>query len=198
MAQIVRDSSRRLRRVEGALRAAQQQNAALAEICQHPVGSRFLKVYGELLAASDPLRGRSIEAGGSSHPFDRPMPTQFAQEFRQALRRVDRALARMCDWMVDLLNASDPRPGGPVCVACGGPVDRSGRPPSRRAMACVFLEKNLQGPPVREETVRWAAQSLGIGRDTLRRAADELGVRRFVEDNVWWWELTAAVGGEER
>jgi hypothetical protein len=191
MSQGVREANRRADRLEAALREAQKRNEAVehALLSTGPL-RRLLRLYDDLDLAADPMKGRSVEGGGGQHPFDRPMPHLSTVEARELQRIVDRALFRICDVVADWLNSSEPKVLRNVCPGCGGQTDRSGRPPNRRLMARLFLEKNLQGGgPVSEETVRWAAQSLGIARDTLRRAADELRVRRFEADGVWWWQL---------
>jgi hypothetical protein len=56
---------------------------------------------------------------------------------------------------------------------------RPGRPPSARGEAKVWLLHRLEeGPEVAENLYEDAAEE-GIATQTLRRAADELGVKRF-------------------
>jgi hypothetical protein len=187
----VRDAARRAERAENALREAQKQ----VEAVQHALLStgplrRLLSLYDTLDSAADPVPGRQVEGGSAPHPFDRPMPYLSTRDARDLQRAVDRTLFRVCDVIADWFNSETHAAPRGLCLGCGGPVDRTGRPPNRRAMARLFLEKNLQGgQPVSEETVRWAARHLGIARDTLRRASQELQVRRFEQDGQWWWQL---------
>ena len=183
--------SRRVERLDGENRAlkAQVQAVQHALLGQGPLMG-FLLAYDRLDEASDPLMGRQIEAGSRPHPYDRPMPHVSTARARELQRRVDRALRPLSDVIVDFFNGD--RLPHRVCLACGDPA-RTGRPPSRRLMAERFLAANLSGP-VREEHLRAAAESHGISRQTLRRAADVLGVVGFDEGGERWWRLTEEAG----
>jgi len=179
--------SRRVERLDGENRAlkAQVQAVQHALLGEGPLLG-FLLAYDRLDEASDPLMGRQIEGGSRPHPYDRPMPHVSTARARDLQRKVDRALRPLADVMVDFFN-DDRVPQG-VCLACGGDADRSGRPPNRRLAAQSFLRENL-AVPVREEHLRSAAEQHGISRQTLRRAADVLGVTRFDEGGDRWWRL---------
>ena len=193
MSQGVREANRRADKLEGALREARRR----ADAMQHALLStgpltRLLRLYDDLDGAADPMHGRQIEGGSAPHPFDRPMPHLSTKDARELQRVVDRNLFRVCDVIADWLNTTDERRGVSrgVCPGCGGPVDRSGRPPTRRVLARQFLEQNLLAGAVREDHVRAAAVTVGIARDTLKRAAQELQVHRFEEAGAWWWQLS--------
>jgi len=188
VAHLVRDALRRADRAEAALRAAQRSVEAVqrALLSTGPL-MRFLRLYSDLDQAAEPLAGRQVESASPPHPFDRPMPHLSTLEARHLQQMADRALHRMCDVIADFFNEN--RAPNRVCLACGGPVDRTGRPPSRRRAAMQFLRTNLAGGPIPEEIILQAARVGEISRSTLRRAADELGVGRVLEDGQWWWKL---------
>lgn len=189
MSQGLREAIKRADRAEGANRELRRdlerfEAVALASV---PM-SRLLRLYADLLLASDPLRGRPLESSTPQHPFDRPLPYLSTQSARSRLRLVDRALYRLSDSVAVFFDEGER--GSPVCCpVCGGRVDERGRPPNRRRQARIFLEKNLvEAQP--EDTVRSAAQMLDISRSTLLRAADELGVIRFDEGGRRWWRIS--------
>jgi hypothetical protein len=191
-----REHQRRIERLEGENRAlkADLERYRRASLNGGSL-TRLVRLYDDLALAADPVRGRAVESSSSQHPFDRPLPYLASQTARAQLHIVDRAVHRLADWIDRQMDDTERKPPGDACPACGGRVDRQGRPPNRRRMARLFLEKNLQGGSAfRDDTIRWAATQLGISKDTLRRAADELGVRRWCEDNVWWWQLQQGEG----
>lgn len=190
MSQGLRDAVHRAVRAEGTVRELQKQLDAV----QHALLStgplmRFLLLYDDLDQAADPLKGRPVETGTQQHPFDRPMPHISTYEARELQRMMDRALHRMSDLAADFFNDHEHRIRTGVCVGCGGPIDRSGRPPNRRRLARIFLETNLDGAP-QPADVMWAAcQQAGLARNTVRRAADELRICRYWQDGRQWWQL---------
>jgi len=180
--------SRRAVRAEAALAEARRQ----VEAVQHALLSsgpliRFLKLYDQLDGAAEPLTGRQLERSTRPHPYDRPLPHISTVDARRTERQVDRAVGRLSDRIADFLNGECRFADG-MCLACGQ-ADRQGRPAYRRRMAEQFLKVNLASGPVAEEHVRCAASGLGFSRQTLRRAADRLGVRRCLEDGQWCWQL---------
>ncbi len=190
MSQAVRDAVRRAEKLEA---VAREQRAQLERVgraaADDPEFARLVKLYSDLALAADPMKGRPIESGGSCHPDDRPLIYLATQKARLRKRQVDRGVRGLSKFIDQSMDESEPDPPGDACPCCGGQVDRQGRPPDRRRLARLFLEQNLQAGPVCEEHVRAAAQTLGIAKDTLKRAAQELRVRRFEENNVWWWQL---------
>lgn len=192
MSQAVREANRRADRAESALRAAQRKLEAVehARLGGGPI-LRLLRLYDDLDLAADPVKGRTVEAGGAAHPFDRPMPHLSTLEARELQRTVDRALFRVCDVIADWLNSTDQTRGirRDVCPGCGGPVNRTGRPAKRRQAAVLFLQLNLKHGPQPEETVLAAARQLDISRDTLRRAAKDAQVTVFDQDGLRCWRL---------
>lgn len=187
----LRQAIRDLDRIRGENRALKER-VALYERADL-AGSQlvgYLRAYADLLLASDPLKGRPTESSSPAHPFDRPLPYLALSRVSAVLDSHERALRRMRAQAQQALEEDSPPPSRDACPACGGQVDRTGRPPNRRAMAALFLQVNLQGgQPQREEAIRAAAQQLGISRQTLRRAADQLRVRRYAEEHEWWWQL---------
>ena len=182
------EASRSAVRAEAALAEARRQ----VEAVQHALLSsgpliRFLKLYDELDGAAEPLTGRQLERSTRPHPYDRPMPHISTVEARRTERQVDRAVGRLSDRIADFLNGES-RFGDGMCLACGQ-ADRRGRPADRRRMAEQFLRLNLASGPVVEEHMRCAASGLGFSRQTLRRAAETLGVRRSLTDGQWCWQL---------
>jgi hypothetical protein len=186
----VREAARRQERLEGENR---QLKADLARHCRAVLNggalTRLVRLYDDLSLQADPVKGRPVETSAAQHPFDRPVPYLSTQTARAQLHVVDRALHRVADWIDRQMDESEASPRDDACPACGSRVDRQGRPPNRRRLARLFLEKNLQGAPVRQEHVLYAAQTVGVAASTLRRAADELGVVRFEEDGERWWRL---------
>jgi hypothetical protein len=180
--------------VKRAERAEAAQHEMLRELERHQLVRhtsgpmmRLQRLYADLLLASDPVRGRPIETSTPQHPFDRPLPYVSTQSARSRLRMVDHALHRVGDTIAAFFDENE-RGVPDCCPACGGRVDGLGRPPNRRRQAREFLESLLQAERS-EDTVRTAAQKLGIARSTLRRAADELGVIRVQLDGTSTWRL---------
>ena len=190
MSQAVREKSRRLERLEGENRQlkADVERYQRAVLNGGPL-PRLIRLYDDLSLAADPMRGRPVETSAQQHPFDRPLPYLSTHMARQHLRVIDHAVRRLADWVDRTMDESERSPAGDACPACGGRVDRQGRPPNRRTMARLFLEKNLQAGPIRQEIIVCAAQTVGVALSTLRRAADEIGVLRFDEQGERWWQL---------
>lgn len=190
MSQAVREGSRRLERLKGENR---QLKADLERYRRAVLNggalTRLVRLYDDLSLAADPLKGRPVETSAAQHPFDRPLLYLSTHMARAQLHVVDRALHRVADWIDRTMDEGERSPAGDACPACGGRTDGQGRPPNRRRLARVFLERNLGAGPVRQEFLFCAARTVGVALSTLRRAADELGVQRFDEDGERWWRL---------
>jgi putative DNA primase/helicase len=74
--------------------------------------------------------------------------------------------------------------------------EKRGRPPTKRAAAAEWLAKYLlaaeghEGPAAEVEE---DARQVGITNATLRRAAEDMGVKKTQRERGWWWQLPPEV-----
>jgi len=189
---MTREAARRIERLEGENRQLKTDLARYSRATLN--GSplvRLVRLYDDLCLAADPVKGRPVETGGGQHPFDRPLVYLHTQKARGLQQVADRALRRLTEWIDRQMDDSEQKPAADACPACGGRVDRQGRPPNRRRAARLFLEKSLAAGPVRCDVLAQAASQVGVTLSTMRRAADDMGVVRYDEGGDRWWGLPA-------
>lgn len=83
--------------------------------------------------------------------------------------------------------------GAPASISADelvAPTTRSRAP--RRAEAASFLEDILGAGAVLATVVEERAAAAGHAPATLKRAKEELGVRSFKREDVWFWEHPVA------
>lgn len=196
---VVKQVFRDLEREQAAHRQALADNERLRSLLEVGGPLRSLaKAYADLLLASHPLQGRTLDAHRVGE-FDRPLPFEATSRLRAVQESADRLMRNMTSAIVDALG--DPADVSlrmrDLCGECGQSIEDRGRR-SAVAEAREFVTRVLAGGPVEATTVTRTARREGISERTLDRCLRGRGapvVMKFQRDGKWWWDLQEVAGG---